>query len=133
MDRIHALFKAIPVFETSSDLDGRIFRAIEAERRAFRRMFDVLFPLGFVGGVVSLVLAALWYGGSIVTSDFWSMSMVAFSDADVVLAHGSDFLFSLLETFPVMETVAFLVPVFVLMFLAEEYARRVSSYRRLTF
>ena len=59
--------------------------------------------------------------------------MLAFSDADVVATHWSDFLFSLLETFPVAETVVLLVPVFVLMLLAEEYARRVSSYRRLSF
>jgi hypothetical protein len=133
MDTLHAIFKEIPSVDFSMDMEGRISRAIEGERVALEKGRNRIFFAGFALSAVGLFVATLWHGSALIESDFWSMTALLFSDADVVMAHGSAFLFSLLETFPVIPAVVLLAPVFVLLLLAEEYAKLDGAYHRYTY
>lgn len=62
-----------------------------------------------VSGLIFFV-GVFQYGGSLLQSDFWSISSLLFSDLSVVATSFQDFTFSLLETLPVLPLFALLAP-----------------------
>ncbi|MDP1845613.1 MAG: hypothetical protein Q8L09_02585 [Candidatus Moranbacteria bacterium] len=58
------------------------------------------------------------FGKAFLESDFWNIAKLVFSDSGVIASHINEYSASLLETLPVLEIFAMLVPVFaVIMFL----------------
>ena len=51
------------------------------------------------------------FGRAFLESDFWNLAKLSFSDSGVVATHAGDYWISLLETLPVVEIFAVLVPV----------------------
>ena len=128
------IFNEIPEADFPTDMEERVFRAITAEQAALRKRRNVLFFVGSFGSVSAFLAAIFWHGEALLESDFWNVSGLFFSDMDVVVSHGSDFLFSLLETFPIVPAVSFLAPVFVLLLIAKEYvALKDCQYHRFTY
>lgn len=122
MKSLREVFNEIPEADLPTDMEERVFRAIALERAAFRRRRGMLFSIASFGSASAFFVAIFWYGKALFESDFWNVSGLLFSDMDVVISHGSDFLFFLLETFPTIPVISLLAPAFVLLLIAKEYA-----------
>lgn len=93
-------------------LSTRIARAIE-EEAARKLQFRAM--VASTGSFLSLVLffvSLAVFGNGLLTSDFWQLAGLLFSDLSLVLAHSETFLLSLAETFPATSLVFLLLPFF---------------------
>lgn len=129
---IHSIFQALPIPDISIALKDRILHAIVEEQSMRAQRERAWLLVGFLASAGFLVGAVGWYGSALVRSDFWSIVSLLFSDADVVLAYSGHFLYSLLETFPVIPVIAFLIPTLVLLLLGQEYVKFRGSFKRLS-
>jgi len=85
--------------------------------------------LGLAGSSLAIFGAILGFGGSILQSEFWNLSTLLFSDLMVVAGNWQDFMYSLLETFPVINAIIILIPVFTLFLSFNAYLNnRRSNY-----
>lgn len=93
-------------------LSFRILTAIESEaarRAAFQAKLASWGAFSsFAVFLVSLVVA----GNSFLSSDFWQISSLLFSDLSLVLAHAETFALSLAETFPAASAALLIAPLF---------------------
>ena len=122
---IHKLFENLKDHSPSDELRARILKVINAQEQKSMKAKIMLTYAGFASSLAIFVYAVFVFGESLLRSEFWSLAKLIFTDAGVVASHWVDFSFSLLETFPVILAVIFLVPVF-MFFLS------LSSYFRLT-
>lgn len=114
---IRNLFKNLKEFEPSAELEVRIlssFARSGAARQAVKRKLFYVW-VGLAASFGALVYTLIVFGRAFLQSDFWNLIKLAFSDSGVIASHFGDFSYSLLETLPVLEIFAILVPVFVLM------------------
>lgn len=114
-NNLNQLFKNISDLEPSSGLEKAILHRIELEKRGQIRRKLTLSYVGLGGSFLASVYAGFALGGDILHSEFWSVVSLFFSDAVVVAGHWKEFALSLLETFPVVNLVAILAPVFTLL------------------
>lgn len=124
---IQKLFKKLENIDPSRGLEGKILKSITLERswQAKRRLIfaDVL-TIGSLGAFV-FVLLNFWSG--IAKSEFWSLLKLVFSDSGAVMSFWKDFLFSLLETFPVAHFAIILAPIFFLLLSANLYFKLANN------
>ena len=112
---LHQIFKAIRIIEPSPQLRVSILTRIETlQKRQIKRKL-VLTYFSLVASLGAFIWTVVAYGNDFLQSDFWILLRLALTDASAVLKNWNDFLFSLLETFPVMSTTIMLVPVFALL------------------
>jgi hypothetical protein len=112
-------------------LEGRILKRIDEERiRAAGRKL-VLVRSGLLLSAILFISALSTQWSGFAQSDFWSLASLLFLDAGIVLAHGGEFLLSLLETFPTVPAVMTLLPALFLAFLFRTYAETQSKGRLL--
>jgi hypothetical protein len=117
-ENIAKIFKYIGKIEPSENLEGRILRSIAAERlQAVRRKLAYA-RVGMAFSAAGLMYAFSVFGRAFLKSDFWNLTKLAFSDGSTVTSHFGNFALSLLETLPVVEISAMLVPVFALLMIA---------------
>lgn len=72
----------------------------------------------FSGVFLSISMAIyifLFFGKSLLDSQFWGILSLAFSDVSVVVTHSQEFFYSLLETLPAMTFAVMLIPIFTLL------------------
>lgn len=81
---------------------------------------------GLAGSLAVFVGAALTFGGEILNSEFWSMLMLAFSDAEIIAQNLGDFSLSLLETFPAVSLAIILIPMFALLLSFSTYLKSIK-------
>lgn len=112
MDKLREVFKNISELEPSSKLELAILRHIRREHTKEMRQRLALAYFSLAGSTLAIIYTMFTFGQSILKSDFWNLLTLLFSDAQVVLANWSDFLFSILENFPVLAVIAVLVPIF---------------------
>ncbi len=111
---LHKIFKNIQEIEPPKDLAGSILARVDAlQKRQIKRRL-MLSYLSLAGSFGAFVLAIVEYGQSFLQSDFWILLRLLLTDASAVFKNWNDFLFSLLETFPVISVVAILIPVFLI-------------------
>ena len=115
------LFSEVAYEQPASDLQERILLVIEQEADLISRKRIIWARLGLLFSGVSLVVAAFVYGHDFFTSNFWSMITLVFSDARVVASYWSEFLFSLLEMFPIKAVVFLLAPSFATLLFLDMY------------
>ncbi|MEI7777035.1 MAG: hypothetical protein WCI52_00265 [bacterium] len=97
--------------EPSQDLEDLIMkRIIEEERKRAVRGVSIfsVFSIASLWGSISLG-GYLW--SNFYASGFFQFASLVFSDWSVVLSHGSNFMLSLAESFPVIELSIFLAAV----------------------
>lgn len=98
--------------EFPAGLSQRIFTAIEtlaAERARFRaRVAAWCAFLSLAVFFVSLAVA----GNSFLSSDFWQLASLLFSDFSLVISSSGAFLASLAETFPAASAALLIAPLF---------------------
>ena len=105
--------------EVSERLERRILSGVASERQKSSRWQLFLSRVGTGLAGLSLVFGVLNGGSLAARSDFGQLVSLLFSDAGTVLGNGSDFFFSLLETFPVEAALWVAVPLFVLLAFAD--------------
>ena len=118
---LQKIFKSLKNIEPSRGLEGKILKAI-----ALEKSFEIRKKLMYARSGLAVSFGALAYtlfvfGKAFLESDFWNMIKLAFSDGGVVAKNWSDFSFSLLETLPVVEIFAMLIPVFAVMIMFSYY------------
>jgi len=113
-------------------LKQAVLRRIEIERR--KRVFrkKMLFKLGFFACVSAFLFSAIFFGHEILASDFWSISLLAFTDIKTVATYWQEFTLSLMETFPFEATAFVLAPIFMLLVLANKYYEQ-QNFSKLRF
>jgi hypothetical protein len=113
MNTFSAIFKKISEIEPSIGLEKRILRKITLERKK-RIMRDLMFYRVWTFGSLALAIYAIFaFGGSVLNSEFWSMTSLFFSDIKIVTTNWSNYAFSIMETLPVINLILILIPIFV--------------------
>lgn len=123
---IHQLFIRIKAPEPSAGLESRILQNIALfEQKKLRRKL-ALTHFGLVSSMSLFALAVYEYGAAFWHSDFWVLMKLLFSDLNIVAAHWSDFAYSLLETFPVLEMIIILTPIFIMLACLSQYFKMIN-------
>lgn len=108
-------FQSISEIEPPKKLRGLILRRIELEKNKKIKTNLMLSYVGFFGSLLIAIESAILFGSSFIKSDFWSMLSLIFSDVLIVAKNWNEYLFSLMETFPVANLIAILTPIFMLL------------------
>jgi hypothetical protein len=104
-------------------LKQAVFVRIEAEKMRMIALKRLFFRIGFVISGISSIAAVAIFGKEILSSEFFSLASLSFSDVNTVMAMWQDYLMSLLETLPTVTIAATLLPIFVLLLLIREYGK----------
>lgn len=119
MNHLPSIFKNITCAPDPS-LEERIFSALRAERKRLFRWQNRLAVGGVIGSVMLFVGTVFFLGTALVQSEFWSLFTLLFSDLGVIVTSGGDFLYSLLETLPLVPLIALVAPL-TLLFLSMSF------------
>jgi hypothetical protein len=118
---LQKIFKKLKNMEPARELESRILKAI-----AFKKSLEIRKKLLFARAGLAVSLGGIFYmffvfGKGFLESDFFNLVKLVFSDTGIIVAHLGEFSNSLLETLPVIEIFAMLVPVFALMLFLSYY------------
>ncbi len=107
-------FKSINEQNSPAYLEGAVLLEIKAirEKQAKKRLF--LSYAGMLSSFILLFFAIAEFGNAFLQSEFWSLASLVSSDILVVAGNWKDFVYSLLETFPVINAIAIFIPFFIL-------------------
>ncbi|MDD5396559.1 MAG: hypothetical protein PHW24_00695 [Candidatus Moranbacteria bacterium] len=120
------IFNSLNV-EPPKGLKQAVFERIEKEKLkkiARKRLF---IQMGFAASGISSIVAVAIFGQEILTSDFFRIATLGFSDLKTVGILWQDYVFSLLETLPTATMVAMLLPIFVFLELLRQYGKLENS------
>jgi hypothetical protein len=109
---IAKIFKNIHNFEPSAQLEVRILKAVAMEKAKILKRKLMFARSGMVASALGLAYALGVFGRAFLESDFWNLAKLVFSDTGIIVSHFGEFAFSLLETLPIVEIFAILVPIF---------------------
>ncbi|MFA6285278.1 MAG: hypothetical protein WC643_01985 [Parcubacteria group bacterium] len=118
---LQKIFKNLKNIEPPRGLEGKILKAISLEnrRKVARKLIFARAGLAVSFGALAYTLFV--FGRAFLESDFWNIAKLSFTDGGTVARNWGDFSFSLLETLPVLEIFAMLVPVFAVMMMLSWY------------
>jgi hypothetical protein len=120
-NNLYYLFKNIKELEPPEGLQAAILCNIKkAKARQIRRKL-VFSEAGLIGSTLAVLYTLFATGPTLLKSEFWNMMSLAFTDAGVVLANWHDYLYSMMETFPVLTLAIMLLPIFVLLVSVSSY------------
>lgn len=112
--KLRQIFKNINYIETPVNLEGKILASLKKSQEKAEKQ-RLWFSYVAVISSFFAVFYTLWtFGGAILKSQFWSLATLAFSDAAVIISHWNDYLLSLLETLPVFQLAAIILPLAIL-------------------
>lgn len=133
--KLHQIFKNITSIEPSFRLKSAIFRKIELERKKQIRQGLALRRVWSFGSLGLTAYAIFAFGNSILKSDFWSILALAFSDLKIVTTYWNDYLYSIMETLPVLNMLGILIPVFLFILSLNFYFnfKHKNSFRRYNY
>jgi len=120
--------KIISEIEPPACLKRAVFERIDKERQKQIFHKKMFYLCGFSVSIMGLFASLLLFGKNIITSDFWSISSLAFTDMKVVAIYWQEYSLSLLETLPVEAMAFILVPTFILLVLAKQYSEFLRNY-----
>jgi hypothetical protein len=126
-EELKKIFKNLEGHSSSVELKAKILHSINAQEKRSIRAKIMLTYGGFMSSIALLIYAVFSFGQAFLQSEFWSLLSLGFSDAGTVAKYGGDFLFSLLETFPVSMAIIFLVPVFIMLISLASYFKLNNS------
>lgn len=110
--RLKQSFKDMKEIEPPLGMKEAVFKMARLEgKRSVRRKL-VLSYLGLAASFSALLWSGWTFGSGFVRSDFWNLLSLAASDIAVVSSFWQDFSFSLMETFPAINLMAILIPIF---------------------
>lgn len=120
---IRDLFKNLKEHSPSRELKTNILKAINIQEKKSIRAKIILTYAGFTASLAIFSYAIFTFGQAFLQSEFWSLLSLSVTDAGTVMKYWGDFAFSLLETFPVMIAIIFLIPVFLMFISLASYFR----------
>jgi hypothetical protein len=118
---IKNIFNRLKNVEPPQSLEGEILKAIVREKRLEIKKKLLFARTGLVVSFGALIYVLSVFGKTFLQSDFWNLAKLIFSDTGIIAGHFGDFSISLLETLPVVEIFAMLVPIFAVMMLLSCY------------
>jgi hypothetical protein len=121
MSNLSQNFKDIAEISPAPTLEKAILSKIELLEGQKVKRARIWSYAGFAVSVSTFLGALLLFGETFLQSEFWSILSLVFSDAQVVAGNWQDFGFSALETFPVIGTIAMLVPTVILLWSMSQY------------
>lgn len=121
MNKLKELFKNIHEIEPPSVLEKTILSRIEILRNQSLKKRLALSYFGLAFSFLTMISAIIVFGKNIWQSEFWSIFFLIFSDSLILAEYWKEFLYSLLETFPVIPTVVILAPVLILLLSLDFY------------
>ncbi|PIP26617.1 MAG: hypothetical protein CO140_03985 [Candidatus Moranbacteria bacterium CG_4_9_14_3_um_filter_40_7] len=131
--KLSQIFKNIAEIEPTAGLEVLIAQKIGFQKeRALKRKLIFSYA-GLAGSGLAAFGAVFSFGGTILQSEFWNLATLLFSDWLVVMGNWQDFLYSLLETFPVVSAIAILIPIFTLFLSLNAYLNNRGSNLKLRF
>jgi ABC-type phosphate/phosphonate transport system permease subunit len=113
--------------EPPKGLKQAVFERIEKEKAkkvARKRLF---IKIGFAVSGISSVATVAIFGKEILSSEFFSLAALSFSDIKTVIAMWQDYAYSLMETLPTATIAMTLLPIFVFMELLRQYGKLENS------
>jgi len=121
IQNIQKIFKNLKNIEPSRGLEGKILKAISLKnsRKVARKLMFA--RAGLTVSFGALVYTLFVFGKAFLQSDFWNLAKLLFTDTGIIAGHVGDFSISLLETLPVVEIFAILIPVFAIMTILSYY------------
>jgi len=131
---LQKIFQNLKNIEPSGRLEAKILKSITLEnsRKVARKLMYARAGLAVSFG--ALIYTLFVFGRAFLESDFWNLAKLSFSDSGVIASHISDYSVSLLETLPVAEIFAILIPVLALMLFLSYYFKFTNNnhYKHLT-
>lgn len=116
--KLSKIFKEIKEIEPKEGLKFSIMQKINFEKNRKIRRMRFLSYSGIAVSFFATAYALIFFGSTFLKSEFWVIFSLIFSDAMIVLGNWKEYLYSLGETFPVVNIILILVPIFsFLMFL----------------
>lgn len=116
--KLSKIFKEMKEIEPKEELRFSIMRKINLEKSRRMRRMKFLSYFGIAVSFSAAAYALIFFGSAFFKSEFWTIFSLIFSDAMIVLGNWKEYLYSLGETFPVVNIILILVPIFsFLMFL----------------
>lgn len=112
---LNQLFKNISELNPPSKLEDAILSKIETEKSKLLKRKLLFSYLSLAGSAAAVFATIFAFGRVFLESEFLNVASLAFSDAAIVSAHWQEFFYSILETFPVINTIVILIPVFALL------------------
>lgn len=109
--KLSEIFKNIPVVEPSEKLESLILSRIKFVKLAQEKRKMWFSSLGLVFSGISIVFSVMFLGKNIIGSEFWKLISLVFSDGLVVVGYWNAYLYSLLETLPVVSFILILLPI----------------------
>lgn len=109
MNSLNRIFKDIQVFPEPV-LEERILRVLSQEQERLVRKRTRLAVSGVALSIVLFLGTTLFLGTALIQSEFWSLFKLIFSDMGALMTSSGDFLYSLLETLPIVPLIAFFIP-----------------------
>jgi hypothetical protein len=118
---LQKIFKNLQNIEPSRGLEGLILKAIASENRQKIAQKLLFARAGLAVSFGALTYTLFVFGRAFLESDFWNLLKLTLSDSGTIAGHFGDFSISLLETLPVLEIFAVLVPVLAVMLMLSWY------------
>jgi len=121
------IFKKLDDYSPSHELKVKILQSIKTQEKKSIKAKIMLTYAGFASSIALLIFAVVSFGQAFLQSEFWSLLSLSASDAGTVMKYGGDYIFSLMETFPVMMSILFLIPIFIFFISLDSYFRLNNS------
>ncbi|MFA6048171.1 MAG: hypothetical protein WCV59_04050 [Parcubacteria group bacterium] len=121
MNRLNQAFKSIKSIEPPVILQAAILCNIKKAKARQIRQELVFSEVGLISSILAIFYTFFAFGQTLLKSEFWNMMSLSFTDAGVVLANWHDYLYSMMETFPVLTLAIILLPIFVLLVSVSSY------------
>lgn len=114
-NKLHKVFQKIEEVEPPRELKGIILSSIELEKNRWLRIELLFSRIGFAGSLFILLYTSFVFGRAIFDSEFWHIALLIVSDLGIVVGNWREYTYSLLETMPVFNIIAILLPLFSLL------------------
>jgi hypothetical protein len=111
-NKIDQVFKSVRDLNPPKKLAGAILNRIELEKNKAIQRKLFLDRIGIAGSILFLLGTLFPLGKIILESEFWQLASLIFSDLEIIVQNWSQFIYSLLETLPIVQIVGILIPVF---------------------
>lgn len=131
--KLNQAFKNISGIEPNRGLEALIMQKIGFQKEKALKRKLIFSYAGLIGSSLAIFGAIFSFGGVVLQSEFWNLARLLFSDLAIVVGNWKDFMYSLLETFPVVNAIAILIPVFTLFLSFNSYLNSRKNNFRLHF
>lgn len=111
-NQLNTIFKKINFPFPSAGLGEKMLLQIQIMENRRQKKILLITRIGRTLSILAFLFMGFSFGQRILSSDFWQIASLLFSDAGIVTNYLNEFLSSLLETLPALSISLFLAPIF---------------------